>query len=1117
METTLSVGGGSHLEKVSEYLLFFSLRTELMIIDVLELKQEDADALIGRILLCAAIIRSEKLGVALDSDIAKCIQILINASHHKSYHSSLAYTFLLELLEKLSDKQFQSIMWPQMQKELKRSWDIQNINTVHFLIRCQLKYPKLIDDEFLSNSIQTNEILTPLAYKHLSRLFWSPSTIMIAATHPSYETLGTYLSSIVSEKKFLDFWRNEIDAILVAPTKFKETVTLRLLTILFNDGKIRPQVALKLLSSPFIKMITKSIQTYRQQKQSDYNNALYLEFFDSVEKYLKNRVGIEESEKVSIIQRFIDFPGMLTIEKFLPNRTIHKFIYQLKAEGVQLMFDFYKSILMDQTKKNPKSEQERWVHADKEHCVQMLQSLLMHRSIQNEQEWRTKELIFMMKHGFFYANIQNNSIVFMENSAEVLPSDIAYKMKQTFFAALQVKSQSLEIERMSLLAIVEFCNNELTTKSPSKKLRHQLTDEALQAWNKMYKNVTAQKRAKKVQKNVFDVLMIHLGLHLFVDTKLAIFSINDLEKCMERALSKMKAKSNLKTLPEDSGEAEWIEVVVDLFLQLLSQNKGFLRNIVDNVFPELCNHLNAAAVDQILLMLDMNEKNPLTTDADEEVEDDLDSDNDGSNELGEDESNDSEESDEESSDDDVTDDDEGTMNDQLRCHVSQALGGAALDTDIESIDLNNMSDDEASRLDMALGEAFKSISKTTGGGKKKTKLERSTNTTVMHFRIRVLDLIEIYLKTKPTLAITLNILADLIPMYENCAGNKDLEPLTRRLQHVLKTLHNLKEFSSIEDVSEAKLYELFESIIDIKTKPSAINEQNKLKLKIVGFLIAVSQLLKSSDQILLEAIAGCLEQFLKSRNPRVSIGSLIGILRSRWNGVWKLGQITANTTLLHAKDFRPFRRVQAIELLTVIYNNHGFISSKIEEFNEYNQKIETAIQSYINWLAVDGQTSSKEFTALIQLLQEIHKRSQTISDYKCHLIWGKTCEIVQTIRRKTIVDSYQVYLSFCKRFELTKIENSEVQLTAKSNGPKVLNGHHNNDIDGDNVEATQTNGLPRKRKSNSDLIQNNELSEKRRALLEKKRRKQNRLKLSSVGLNDHTFEFTSDTEEVEMK
>ena len=211
--------------------------------------QEDSDALIGRILVCASILHANKLKSASNSEIKKCVETLINASHHKSYHSSLAYTFLLELLEKLSEAQFNRIMWPLMQVELKRSWEKQNINTVHFLIKCQSKYPSSVDEEFLSSSLQTNEILTPLAYKHLARLFWSPATVMIAVTHPSFEALGHFLTSAVPEKKLLDFWQKEINEILLAPNKFKEIVTLRLLTNIFDDGKIKPKTALALLLS----------------------------------------------------------------------------------------------------------------------------------------------------------------------------------------------------------------------------------------------------------------------------------------------------------------------------------------------------------------------------------------------------------------------------------------------------------------------------------------------------------------------------------------------------------------------------------------------------------------------------------------------------------------------------------------------------------------------------------------------------------------------------------------------------------------------------------------------------------------------------------------------------
>lgn len=1070
--------------------------------------QEDADALIGRVLVCASILHSNKIDNASDTEITKCIETLINASHYKFYHSSLAYTFLIELLKKLDKSQFSHLMWPQMQKELKRPWEKQNINTVHFLIKCQSKYPMLIDDEFLLASLHANEILTPSAYKHFSRLFWSPSSITIAATHPSYEALGIYLSANVPEKKLLEFWQKEINEVLLAPTKLKEISTLRLLITLFAEGRISPTTAIKLLSNPLIIMITKSVRNVRQQKQVDYTGSLYTKLFNSIEKYFQARSGIQESHKVKIIQRFIDYPGTLTIEKMSPNRMIHKFICQLKAEGVHQMFDFYKSILLDRKAKNPKTA-EKWLHTEKEHCVQMIQTLLMQKSVHNDHEWRIEQLKFLLKYGLFHVDKKTDAITSRESGADELPSDIAYKLKQAFYTSLQMKTQNLEIERKSLISIVEFCNEQLRTKLAVKTLRHQLSEEAIQSWNKMFETVTARKKTMKISFNVFDVLMIHMGLHLFVDSNLAIFSINDLEKCIERAQNKIKVRPKKNSPSDDSSEAEWIEVVVDLFLQLLSQNKSFLRNIVDNVFPDLCKYLNASAIDQILFMLDMNEKNPLTpyNDADEENENSSDDDE----ESDDDNDEDSDSKDEESSEEEnVTDEDEGTINDQLRSVISQALGSAAPETDTESIDLNDMDDEEASRLDSVLSEAFKSVRKNTSGGKKKTKLERTTNTAVLHFRIRVLDLIEIYLKTSPTLAITLNILTDLIPMYENCAGNKDLEPLTRRLLHVLKILYNLKEFSSTENVSEAKLYELFENIIEVKTNPSAFNEQNKLRSNICGFLITVSQLLKSKDQILLEAIAGCLEQFLKSRNPRVQFSSFMEILRTRWIGILKLGQIISKTILLEAEAYRPFRRSQAIELLTTIYKNHAFISNEIEEFNQCNKKIEAAIKYYIQWLKKERKSSSKEFTALLQLLQEVHKCSLTISEFECTLDWTKLCEIIQSTRRLIEVDSYQIYFAFCKRFGLKDIKNSEIQL--KITNSKTVNGEHNGGNEGKSL-VKPTNGVAKKRKCDTD---NSESVDKRRAISEKKFRKHDRLKMSSVGLDDRTFNFARGNEDIEM-
>lgn len=1013
-----------------------------------------------------------------------------------------------------------------MQKELKRPWEKQNMNTVHFLIECQAKYPTAVNEEFLQSSLQTEKILTPLAFKHLGRIFWSPSSVMIAITHPAYETFGRFLWK--SNPHAMEFWNKELREILLAPTKLKEIATLRILTAIFNEKKIESLASSMLLTNPIISMITKSLRTTKQDKREDYMTTQYNEFFDAIEAYMGSLPTDHDNEvhKFCLIRNFIEHPGTLMIEKYASTRFIHKMIGKLTREGIDKLFELYRDILLEKTKKNGN---EPWLHTEKEHCIQMMQLLMNQKSVQHDHLWRAERLKFFFKFGIFFAHKTNTLICPKDDCPDPLPTDSAYKLKQGFFASLQSKVQKLSDERSMLLKIVQYFHEYITgyndtllqkRPNPQKSMRHPLSEKAIQSWRKMYETVTAKKKGKQVLHDVFDVLMMHMGLQLFVQTEMAIFSIDDLEKCLERSQKKLKEKKSKTKQPTESNEAEWIEVVVDLFLQLLSQNKSFLRNVVDNVFPRLCDNLNSAAIDQILMMLDMSEKNPLTNqggaseDNEEDEDDDSENENDENGENS-DNSSENEESSEEEDDEmldeeeSIADDDE-TATDKLRSILSQALAG---DDDADSVDLNDMDDAEAERLDMVLSDAFKSMNRKSNGSKKKTKLERTTNTVVMHFRIRVLDLLEIYLKTNPSLAITLNILTDLIPMYEHCIAVKDLEPLVNRLNRVLRTLLQLREFSNVDGVSEAKLYELFHSIINVKVNSAGI-EQNKLTSQFCAFLIAVSQSLKSSEPILLETIAECLEHFLKSRNPTVQFAFFDDIMRLRWNGVWRLSQIITKTSLVTPTNSRAFRRFQALELLAKMYKNLGFIAHDINEFNEMNKKIEAGIEVYINWLKKESNVSPKEFSGLLQLLRELHKISETVKSYECSLDWPRICDSVQSIRKRTELLSFQMYSSFCKLLKINVIKNSEVNLAGKKAVAKnvVTNGNTESGSDDDEEISNQpqninTNGKAKKRKL-SDSSTPNGLSTKRKAKLAKKLRKENRLKMSSVGLEGVSFNTT---------
>ena len=75
---------------------------------------------------------------------------------------------------------------------------------------------------------------------------------------------------------------------------------------------------------------------------------------------------------------------------------------------------------------------------------------------------------------------------------------------------------------------------------------------------------------------------------------MAIDVLSDLHICYDK--SKGQKKKKRKSVSTAEVEPEWIEVVVDLLLSLLSQNKHVLRQVVGSVMTVLSPHLNDGAL-----------------------------------------------------------------------------------------------------------------------------------------------------------------------------------------------------------------------------------------------------------------------------------------------------------------------------------------------------------------------------------------------------------------------------------------------------------------------------------------------------------------------------------------
>lgn len=546
-------------------------------------------------------------------------------------------------------------MWPIVAKELKRPWELQNINTFHLLLAIRSKYPELIDAAYLESSIKTPKILSSISFKYLGRMFWC-NTAMNAITHPAYDELSQFLCSSKS-KRLLSFWSKEVNECLAAPTKLKEVVTVKILKDLFNSGAFETETLLQLLTDRFIKMIVNSLKNVKQMKKGSYLVFYYDEFFEAVNKHLSKIQ--DDDDKVKIITKFILHPGALTIEKYTPQNIVHQMINHLGCSGVKQMAKIYQNIFIGELAKDPTDPNVLWLNVEKQHVAQMMQFLIGAKVVQDEIDWRIEQSKFMAGVSLFYIS-KDGSPVTSENDSGFITKDLWINVKNIFYLSLQTKLPNLASQKQMLLAVVQFCNGILSQNGRDAYLREPLSKEAVKAWKKMFTFVTSPKETNKKFVLIFHIMFMYMGLQLFREPEMAQLAIVDLEKCMEK-IDEKKIKKSKKSKNLDD-QPQWIEVVIDIFLHLLSQNTKFLKYVVNTLFSHLCSSLTLTAVNQILSVLDLNIANPLGNEAD-----DSDNEEDGENgvenddeESGEEE-DESDEGEDESGDDDGMDEDEGKI------------------------------------------------------------------------------------------------------------------------------------------------------------------------------------------------------------------------------------------------------------------------------------------------------------------------------------------------------------------------------------------------------------------------------------------------------------------------
>lgn len=529
------------------------------------------------------------------------------------------------------------------------------------------------------------------------------------------------------------------------------------------------------------------------------------------------------------------------------------------------------------------------------------------------------------------------------------------------------------------------------------KLEKQFSKENFTCWDMLMETCNKIERIESKSKidMVFLILLYQLGLFLFSEpthVKVARSAIKELKDCYDHY------KRNEKSTQKDKRtehEPEWIEVMVEILLSILSIESSVLRSVVQCVFRLLWEYLTPSSIGQILSVLDPDsEENPLTQDSDTDDENDDDElqavdikeNGEGENSENEDSSVDSCTTYE----DDTNEDDELKDPEQLRIAIQKALGSSTNNDDAESIDADEIGEEEGKKLDEALAEAFKQFKH---GKKNKSKKDRKNKKLLSDFRIRALDLIDIYLEKDPLMDICLNMIAPLTRALEFCMQDNGLNELESRIRKTIKTLAKVRKFASDDDITLDILSDYFKSTIEKGSRSHFMYQAlADVITNFSTFIVNCSQKVKKSTKKspkeqkscpLTEKLKNTLQDFFTNRSCVLPIIFFHSILQLDWKGNYELVPIIINN--IFDANIRQFRRNEGLELLMGFYRTLNRNKPNSDDFKNNLRAIETDFRVKLG-TAKDNPSYSvkKSFITLLKkfvnVIRSLHESCHTNTD-----------------------------------------------------------------------------------------------------------------------------------------
>ncbi|XP_014276880.1 uncharacterized protein Mybbp1A [Halyomorpha halys] len=845
-------------------------------------KQEKGEAYLGQILAYGAMIVTGLIYRESEEYQEEVFTKIFQLGRKRSYLHHVSYVFMTEML-KNSDKEF----IPDGFIDDVRDLNDNPLDKLNFLLALENKsfktstIKKALGTKSLFDLANATTIIGYIKKSKTSVMlehnFISEITKAVI-NHPKFFTL--FWSSLTEQKHLKNETENTNG--IVKFSSSDDAVTLQLCCSLLKSCIESKNLELgkEIWSKNLILLLLRNVKK---------NKSIVQMFLSDFCLYMKTA---DDEVKLDILRLTLFEQGILDFDTLTNSKTVLILTNNLSFNGLTELASLYKSVIENKKEVVNVDLKKKGVLI----CLNYYTKIINSHTCYEEIPWRLSQLIFLLKLGFFKQDVHLNR-------------ELVNHVQEAFLTSLGHRFPNFESFQKVLNALFFELNTMLNTFKDNILIN--FTDDMLEAWEKAVSlNEEMVEEIESESKEVITVLKIilqYMSILILKESSTAIINIQDLY--------------NIFLEIKEGGKTMWIEVLIDLFLNLLSKPNYHHRHLIRCIFKSLCQHLTPESFNQIIEVLELSydprnilEHSDIIKSDDSEAESDSDESKDNS----------------EAEEDEDGDGDEITANEKLRLELRNVL---TIESDADSVDLDDMDEDEGRHLNETLGNIFKSNMK-----RKSPNHFSKYQNQLAHFRIRIIDLLEMCTEVVLPFSYWLRAALPLIELYASTISQKQLDNLRSRINCCIKKLNSSKVIQEENCVKEAvnALVELFKKLF----KLSGVYCDMKMELcSMIKFILKSAKPFNNGlkqkhlkNNEIFQLFKKHFEDFFNSKNnaPVTLFNNMISI---GWDGVLALFPNLIN--LIFDDAVKLHKRILGVKMVETFIKTPQYFDGHLESYYEY--------------------------------------------------------------------------------------------------------------------------------------------------------------------------------------